>query len=272
MTNKINLLLVGAGKMGGAMLQRWETFSLCDCIYTVDPAQVSSQNHRVMSLDDLPHDFKPDTVVFAVKPQTLPDIISSYRAYAESGAVMLSIAAGKTVSFFENALGENAKVIRAMPNTPASVGKGITVAIANKNVTAREKEQASALLGAVGDVLWIEDESQMNAVTALSGSGPAYVFLLMEVMAEAGKRLGLDANMAEKLARQTVIGSAALAEVSPDIDSSTLRNNVTSPGGTTAAALAVLMRRGDNLQTLFDDALKAAHDRSFDLMTAKETN
>jgi len=151
-----------------------------------------------------------------------------------------------------------------MPNTPASIGEGITVAYANANVSPTQKMQAEALLESVGDALWVENEALLNPVTALSGSGPAYVFLLIEALAKAGQSIGLEPAMAEKLARQTVIGSAALAKASPEVSAAQLRENVTSPGGTTAAALAVLMAE-PGLQKLMTQALDAATKRAEEL-------
>ena len=172
--------------------------------------------------------------------------------------------AGKGIEFFEDNLGRQSSVVRCMPNTPASIGEGVTVACPNYHVTDAQREQAESLIGAVGEMLWVEEESLLDPVTALSGSGPAYVFLLMEVMAEAGKKLGLDPKMADKLARKTVIGSAALAAQNKRQSPARLRQNVTSPGGTTAAALEVLM--GDEgIQKIFDKALKAAKERAEEL-------
>jgi pyrroline-5-carboxylate reductase len=253
----LNVLLVGYGKMGGALAQRWQAQRICTELVIVDP--VSS---KIKSARDLPAGFKPQVIVFAVKPQALAEMAPDYKAYA--GALFLSIAAGKPIAFFEKHLGAGAKIIRSMPNTPAAIGKGITVACANKNVSGAEKDQAAKLLGAVGEVLWVEKESLLNPVTALSGSGPAYLFLLIETLTKAGVHLGLEAGMAEKLARQTVIGSAALAEAEAATPALTLRQNVTSPGGTTEAALKTLMAH-PGIQELFDRALKAATKRAEEL-------
>ena len=251
----MNVLLVGCGRMGGALAQRWQALKICRQLVIVDP---------VTSSKEIPVGFKPQVIVFAVKPQILGDMIGDYRSFAAEGALVVSIVTGKLVTFFEKHLGAGAKIIRSMPNTPAAIGKGITVATANRNVSAVEKEQAAALLGAVGEVLWVDKESLLDPVTALSGSGPAYVFLLIEAMAKAGIHIGLDPAMAEKLARQTVIGSAALAEASPDVSAAKLRENVTSPNGTTQAALDVLMR-SSGLQELFNQALAAAAKRAEEL-------
>ena len=255
----LNVLLVGCGKMGSALAERWQERRICRELVIVEPT-----SQKIKSFKDVPAGFKPQVVVFAVKPQTLPDTVKDYQAFAQQGALIVSIAAGKPVSFFETHLGAKTKIVRAMPNTPASIGKGITVAYANKNVSAAEKEQASALLAAVGEILWVDQEKLLNPVTALSGSGPAYVFLLIETLTKAGIHIGLDPAMAEKLARQTVIGSAALAEASADISAAKLRENVTSPGGTTQAALEVLMGQ-KGIQEVFDRALAAATKRAEEL-------
>ena len=239
--------------MGGALAQRWQTEH---ALIIVDP--ISSQ---IKSFKEIPAGFKPQVIVFAVKPQALAETVQDYKAYA--GALFISIAAGKPISFFESQLGTTAKIIRSMPNTPAAIGKGITVACANKNVSAAEKEQAAKLLRAVGEVLWAEKESLLNPVTALSGSGPAYIFLLIETLTKAGLHIGLEENMAEKLARQTVIGSAALAAADP-ASAADLRKNVTSPNGTTEAALKVLMAE-PGIQELFNRALNAATVRAEEL-------
>ncbi len=253
----MNVLLVGSGKMGGALAQRWQAAKICNELVIVDP--VSS---KIKSFKDIPAGFKPQVIVFAVKPQALAGMVQDYKAYA--GALFVSIAAGKPIAFFEKHLGASAKIIRSMPNTPAAIGKGITVACANKNVSGAEKDQAAKLLGAVGEVLWVEKEQLLNPVTALSGSGPAYIFLLIETLTKAGIHVGLEAGMAEKLARQTVIGSAALAEEEASTPAVTLRQNVTSPGGTTEAALKTLMAH-PGIQELFDRALKAATKRAEEL-------
>ena len=205
----------------------------------------------------------PEIVVLAVKPQSMDGVLPDLKRFADTGSVFLSIAAGKTLKYFASHLGPGAKVVRAMPNTPAAVRQGITVATPSKAVSAAEKKRCHALLEAVGQVLWVEDEALMDPVTALSGSGPAYVFLLVEAMAAAGAKLGLSAEMAMQLARATVAGSGELLRQSSE-PASQLRVNVTSPGGTTAEALKVLMA-ADGIQTVFDKALAAASRRSKEL-------
>lgn len=261
----INLLLVGCGKMGQALLDRWIERHLCAQVYVIEPAAIRADVPHVQLLGDLPYSYKPDVIVFAVKPQVLPDMLGPYKRFADMGTLFLSIAAGKPVPFFEEHLGDTAAIVRAMPNTPAAIGAGMTVACTNAAVSEIQKKQAQVLLSAAGDFLWVDDEKLLDPVTALSGSGPAYVFLLIEAMAAAGEKLGLDPATSARLARQTVIGSAALAQESPDIPASELRENVTSPGGTTAAALSVLMDGNNGLQQLFERALAAAALRAAEL-------
>jgi pyrroline-5-carboxylate reductase len=189
--------------------------------------------------------------------------LSDLRRFVDEGAVFLSIAAGKTLTYFARHLGVTAKVVRAMPNTPAAVRQGISVACAANGVSANEKKKCEGLLEAVGQALWVDDETLMDPVTALSGSGPAYVFLLVEAMAAAGAKLGLAPDMAMQLARATVAGSGELLRQSAE-PAGQLRVNVTSPGGTTAEALKVLMA-ADGLQPIFDKALAAASRRSKEL-------
>ncbi|MFN7113367.1 MAG: pyrroline-5-carboxylate reductase [Alphaproteobacteria bacterium] len=261
----MNLLLVGCGKMGQALLARWIDLHLCADIHVIEPAAIDAPVTHVHKLEDLPDSCKPDVIIFAVKPQVLPDMTAAYKKFVPQGAVFISIAAGKPISFFENQLGADAAIVRAMPNTPAAIGQGMTVACANAAVTAAQKKQTEVLLSAVGDFVWVPEEKLLDPVTALSGSGPAYVFLLIEAMAAAAEKIGLEPAMAARLARQTVIGSAALALETPDTSAASLRENVTSPGGTTAAALAVLMRGDGGMQSLFDDALAAAAKRAEEL-------
>ena len=258
----MRVLLAGCGKMGGALLQRWEERDLCEKILVVEPFEVSTTSTRIKDAKDIPADFAPDIIVLAVKPQVLPDVMPAYQRFADQ-ACFVSIAAGKPVSFFEGALGSNAAIVRCMPNTPSAIGKGMTVGYANLHCTDVQKSHAATLLGAVGDMLWVEDEQLLTPVTALSGSGPAYVFYLIEAMTTAGIKTGLAPDIAARLARQTVIGAACLAEAETDTPPAKLRENVTSPGGTTAAALEVLMR-GD-MQDVFNEALAAAAKRAEEL-------
>ena len=258
------LLLVGCGKMGGAMLEGWLARGLAASdVIVAEPAEAlrPKKVKGVASTAEVSE--TPEIVVLAVKPQSMDGVLPDMKRFADSGSVFLSIAAGKTLKYFAGHLGASAKIVRSMPNTPAAVRQGITVATPSPGVSAAEKKRCHELLEAVGQVLWVEDEALMDPVTALSGSGPAYVFLLVEAMAAAGAKLGLSAEMAMQLARATVAGSGELLKQSAE-PATQLRINVTSPGGTTAEALKVLMA-DDGIQPVFDKALAAASRRSKEL-------
>lgn len=258
------VLLVGCGRMGSALLEGWIAQGFDPkAIVVVEPGRLPDGVCGVADAKDIPDSFKPSVVLLAVKPQMMDAVLPSYVRYAEH-ALFLSIAAGRTLASFERVLGANASVVRTMPNTPAAVGRGITVACANRMATSLQKARAEELLSAVGEVGWVEDEALIDAVTAVSGSGPAYVFLLAETLAKAGEKAGLAPELARQLARATVAGSGELLYRS-ELAASTLRENVTSPGGTTAAALAVLMAEGGGLQDLMDKAVAAAARRSREL-------
>ena len=260
-----NLLLVGCGKMGGALLQGWLDRDVNMRVTVIEPSAGFDRFSGlpnvagVASLAGLPADYAPEVVVFAVKPQILGDITQSYRRFVSPKTVFLSIAAGKTIRFFQGHLGDEAAIVRAMPNTPCAIGRGVTVLCANSQATPEHCEISEVLMRAGGKVAWVPTESLMDAVTALSGSGPAYVFQLIETMAEAGVRLGLSIDLAMELARETVAGAGELARRATE-PVSDLRKAVTSPGGTTQAALEVL-RAPEGIQPLFDRALRAAADR-----------
>jgi len=261
------LLLVGAGKMGGAMLEGWLALGLAaDKIAVLEPqptSDIAALAGRGLRLNPAPRDIgEASAIVVAVKPQTAPEAMPSLKPFVGGSTVAVSIMAGRTLRFLEGAL-PRAALVRAMPNTPAAIGRGITVAVANARVSPLQRELVHALLSAVGAVEWVEDEALMDAVTALSGSGPAYVFLLAEAMARAGAAAGLPPALAATLARATVAGSGELLQRSP-LDAATLRQNVTSPGGTTAAALEVLMGK-DGLEPLMIRAIAAATKRSREL-------
>jgi pyrroline-5-carboxylate reductase len=265
------ILLVGCGKMGGALLAGWFERGVNSAnVRVVEPASALAaeikRRHGVDAFASpaaLPRDFSPDVVVFAVKPQGMDEIVPAYRNFAAHGAVILSIAAGKTIASFARHLGAEAAIVRSMPNTPAAVRRGITVACPNAHVSKVQREVCQGLLEAVGEVAWVTEEALLDPVTAESGSGPAYVFLLMECLAEAGVAAGLPRDLADRLARATVIGSAELARLSTDPPAK-LRENVTSPGGTTAAALEVLMGK-NGLAELMTRAVAAATRRSREL-------
>ena len=258
------LVLLGAGKMGSAMLAGWLARGLDPRKLTVlEPQPVNSikaLTRRGVALNPKGRLPTARALIIAVKPQSAPEAVSTLKPFIGKSTLALSIMAGRTLSFLEQALPPGTAIVRAMPNTPASIGRGITVACPNGKVSARQRRLASDLLAAAGTVEWIADETLMDAVTALSGSGPAYVFLLAEALARAGVAAGLPQRLADKLARETVAGSGELLHRSP-LPAATLRENVTSPGGTTAAALDVLMA-GDGLAPLLRKAVAAATERS----------
>jgi len=214
-------------------------------------------------LEDLPPDLDPEVVVFAIKPQQMASVAPHYRRFAKPQTLFVSIAAGTPIRFFEGSLGADAAIVRAMPNTPAAIGQGITVVCPNKRTTKAQLRLAQALLQAVGEVLAVDDEALIDPVTAVSGSGPAYVFLLIEAMADAGVAAGLPRDLAARLALVTVAGAGQLALKSGE-PPATLRENVTSPGGTTFAALQVLMAKG-GLTDLMTEAIAAATRRGREL-------
>ncbi|MSP52283.1 MAG: pyrroline-5-carboxylate reductase [Alphaproteobacteria bacterium] len=264
------ILLVGAGKMGAALLKGWlDTGISCADIAAVEPhepTRIGAARRGIgvsVAPDALGLGYQPDVVVFAVKPQSMDAVVPAYAAYKRKGVVFLSIAAGKPISYFETKLGRDAAIVRAMPNTPAAVGRGFSVLTANRNVDVAGQGRAAELLAAVGEVAWVQDEALMDAVTATSGSGPAYVFYLIECLAKAGAVAGLPADLALRLARSTIAGAGELARLDP-APAAELRRNVTSPGGTTEAALKILMGEG-GLETLMIRVVAAAADRSREL-------
>jgi pyrroline-5-carboxylate reductase len=261
------LLLVGAGKMGAAMLEGWLALGIDPkSVVVLEPqpaAEISALTARGLRLNPAPADIGvASAIVIAIKPQVAPEVVPTLKPYANASTVAVSIMAGRTLRFLEGAL-PDAALIRAMPNTPAAIGRGITVAVPTARVTAAQRELVHTLLTAIGAVEWVGDEALMDAVTAVSGSGPAYIFLLAECMARAGVAAGLPAELSERLARATVAGSGELLNRSP-LSAATLRQNVTSPGGTTAAALEVLMGK-DGLDALMTKAIAAATRRGREL-------
>ncbi|MGR3662679.1 MAG: pyrroline-5-carboxylate reductase [Paracoccaceae bacterium] len=259
------LVLLGCGKMGSAMLQGWLADGLpVASVWVLDPFP----SDWLKSLDglhlntDLPE--APAIVLIAVKPQMMGEALPLLRALGNGKSLFLSVAAGTPISAYEAVLGNKTPIVRAMPNTPAAIGKGITALVGNSQVNAAQLDLAEALMSAVGETVRLDDEGQMDGVTAVSGSGPAYVFHLIETMAAAGVAEGLPAELAMRLAKVTVAGAGALAQAA-DEDPAQLRVNVTSPGGTTAAALNVLMDESDGFPGLLGKAVKAAADRSREL-------
>jgi pyrroline-5-carboxylate reductase len=260
------IALAGAGKMGGAMLTGWLAQGLDPKrVVVIEPHPSAGINALAAKGVRLNPSAKQvgevDTLVVAVKPQSFREAGAALKPFTGPSTLVVSIMAGTTIASLEAVCGGS--VVRAMPNTPAAIGRGITVAVAAKSVSAAQRATADALLRATGSVEWVVKESLMDAVTAVSGSGPAYVFLLAEELARAGVEAGLPEELATKLARETVAGSGELLHRS-DLASATLRQNVTSPGGTTAAALDVLM--GPNgMHALLTRAVAAATQRSKDL-------
>ena len=258
------LVLLGCGKMGSAMLKGWLDAGLAPDVVTVIEPRPSDWllSTGVTLSTELPSD--PAVVIVAVKPQMVGEALPSLKSLGNGETVFLSIAAGTTLATFETLLGASTPIIRAMPNTPAAVGRGITAIYGNAAVSGEALALGERLLSVVGQTVRLEREADMDAVTAVSGSGPAYVFHLIETMAEAGRAEGLAPDLAMQLAKATVAGAGALAEASEE-DPGQLRVNVTSPNGTTAAALEVLMDETSGFPALLARAVRAAADRSREL-------
>jgi pyrroline-5-carboxylate reductase len=263
------LVLVGAGKMGGAMLEGWlKGGAEASRIVALDPSpppevRAVIESAGVRLNPDVSTIRDAEVVIIAVKPQLMEDVLPGVVSLKGSKPLILSVAAGKTIASFERHFGADAAVIRTIPNTPAAVGRGITAMAANPNVSPAQMALARTLLEAVGEVVTVENEAMIDAVTAVSGSGPAYVFYLTECLAAAGEKVGLPKDLAMQLARATVAGAGELMRQS-GTEAATLRQNVTSPKGTTYAALQVLMAE-DGMQPLFDNAIDAATKRSREL-------
>ncbi len=262
------LILVGCGKMGTAMLRGWVAARAASRFLVVEPAGMPPGLDTAAGVawhataETLPDDVIPDAVVFAVKPQVADEVVPPYRRWTRPGTLFVSIVAGKTLAGLSRHLGP-AAIVRTMPNTPAAIGRGITVACASPLVTGAQRRLCDQLLAAIGESAWVEEEGLLDPVTAVSGSGPAYVFLMIEALARAGEAEGLPADLALRLACSTVAGSGELARLSPESPAQ-LRENVTSPGGTTRAALDVLMA-ADGLGPLISRAVAAAAARSREL-------
>ena len=260
------IVLAGAGKMGGAMLSGWLARGLdASNVAVIEPfpsEEISALVGKGVRLNPPSANVgNVAALVIALKPQMFAEAGPQLRPLITSSTLLVSIMAGITIGSIAGVCGGS--VVRAMPNTPAAIGRGITVAVADTNVSAAQRDTADALLRAIGSVEWTGDETLMDAVTAVSGSGPAYVFLLAEQLARAGVEAGLPAELAAKLARETVAGAGELLHRS-DLDAATLRRNVSSPGGTTVAALEVLMGEG-GMQSLLTRAVAAATRRSREL-------
>ena len=261
----ISLALIGCGKMGQALLTGWLKNNP-DYEFTViqpDPLPDNYPQDGYNYYTELPANKSFDIIVFAVKPQILNQVIKSYSSAVHESTLILSIAAGKDIKSFEKFFGSEQPIIRIMPNTPASIGEGISALIGNNAVTEKQKELATNLFETCGTTLWLDHENQMDAVTAVSGSGPAYLFYMIEALTYAAETAGIETEKAQKLARQTIIGAAALAKAESDTSPETLRENVTSPGGTTEAGLSVLM--GGTFKKALTKTVLAAKARSEEL-------
>lgn len=258
------LVLVGCGHMGHAMLVPWVKARAAENIFVVTPRLESLSGLEARGVthvpfpQNLPPHVQPDVVVFAVKPQIAADVVPAYRSF--SGALFLSVIAGKKLGFYETLLDEKARLIRAMPNLPAKVGKGATLLAAGAHATESDKQNAQKLLGSLGMASWLPDENMMDAATALSGCGPAYFYLLADVLGSAGVQCGLPADLAAQLARQTLLGSAALWDAQNE-SAAMLYQSIAVKGGMTEAALAVL-QDNNQLQELMRKALDTAIERA----------
>jgi pyrroline-5-carboxylate reductase len=264
------VVLAGCGNMGYAMLSGWlksGRLAAAD-VWVVEPNETLRRRaaelgtHAMATSDALSAGLSPTLVVLAVKPQVMREVVAGYKRFADGQTTFLSIAAGTQIATLEESLG-NVPIVRCMPNTPAAIGRGMMVTVANGLVTDTTRDFVNGLLSASGEVTSVDDEALMDAVTAVSGSGPAYVFHFIEALTEAGKKAGLQPDTASLLAVQTVYGAASLAAESHE-DPGTLRQRVTSPNGTTAAALSVLMAE-DRLKKLVGQAVEAARLRSIEL-------
>lgn len=265
---KRSVLLIGCGNMGFAMMRGWISMNPSLKVLVVEPAEdlrIRARSQGAQAKADI-SDFtnhSPDIVVIAVKPHQVPKVAKQCAPFVAGGAIICSVAAGISIREIANGLPDDAAIVRCMPNTPASIGEGVMALCANPAVSHQQSEQIGALFSSSGEVIWIEDEAKMDAVTAISGSGPAYVFYFIEAMEEAGVALGLPRDTASKLALKTVAGSGRLAATS-DTRPRDLRVAVTSPAGTTAAALEIL-QGSDRLKSLIREAATAARDRSIEL-------
>ena len=258
------LVLLGCGKMGSAMLAGWLEGGLPPAsVWVIDPNPSDWLRAQGVHINtDLPD--APAIVLVAVKPQMMREALPVLAALGQGETLFVSVAAGTPISFYEQVLGQGTPIVRAMPNTPAAIGRGITALIGNESASAAQVDLAETLLGAVGQTVRLDSEAQIDAVTGVSGSGPAYVFHLIETMAAAGEAQGLAPDLAMKLARATVAGAGALAEEAEESPAQ-LRVNVTSPNGTTQAALEVLMDPETGFPTLLNNAVGAATRRSREL-------
>ena len=272
----IEMLLVGCGSMGGALLKRWVHHKLGDGHVTVvTPHEESINSYRehtrvtwVSTPEDLSFEYKPDIIVFAVKPQILADVLPHYIRYTLEGVPCVTIAAGKELQFYEKYLGQQVSLVRVMPNLASEYGLGMTAAIANPNVRNEDIAMVDDLFTAAGKVLWLEDEALFHSVTSVSGCGPAYLYLLTQSLEEAARHVGVPDEMAKVLARQTIVGAGALLEHSED-SAEILKKRVASPGGVTEVALKVLENPTKGMVTLMKEALRTATEHSQEMAKGK---
>ena len=265
------LILAGCGNMGGALLNGWLASGLSrDAVFIVDPvmAEAGSAPAGVRCfgrVEDLP-DCSPAMVMLAVKPQIMEGVAAGYVDMVRaSGAAVISIAAGVGMSSYQHWFGADTPIIRVMPNTPSAVGAGMSLLLKNAAVSDELATLSEVMLAAVGTSIWVSAEGQIDAMVGVTGSGPAYVFLLMECIAAAAEKTGLTPEQAKLAARQTVLGAALLAENQPDVEPAELRRRVTSPGGVTQAALDILMAEGRGLPDLFPEAMESGERRNAEL-------
>lgn len=263
---KTTITLIGCGNMGGSLLRGWLKSDLTWHYHVIKPNPLAPEFEKSgVTYSNAPDATlkKSDIVVMAVKPQKMKDVLNEVKSFIKPDALVISIAAGWSLANFENILGPAQPIIRTLPNLPTAIGKGLTIAIQNKNATPAHKKEVENLFGCVGKLDWLKDEAMMNAATVVSGAGPAFIFHMAEVLAKAGENNGVPPELARATAIQTLIGAAALMEARPETPPETLRENVTSPGGITAAALKILMN--GELQKLYDDAVAAAAKRGDEL-------
>lgn len=271
----MNVILIGCGKMGSALLRGWLANNIVDNVYAVKPSDLqkefkgNNKIHHFRSVQDLPVTATDaDIALLSVKPQMMDEVSKQLKDKISANTLILSVATGKTISSCENSFGKSQPIVRSMPNTPSAVGKGMTVAVANKNISEVQKQQVEQLFKASGSFKWTQDENDINKVAAISGSGPAYIFLITEILAQVGKASGLDPAIALELARQTIIGAAALLEAEGNKKTpEELRNEVTSPGGSTAEAIKKFTEN-DVLKTIFENAINAAIIKNIELGTS----
>jgi len=258
------ILLIGAGRMGSALLKGWTRKKIgpIEIVEPDPPPGLKKLAKRAKLHRELPN-IAPAACVVALKPQVLKTKAAALKPIAESGALMISIAAGTSIKSLAKAWGPKARIVRAMPNTPGAIGRGITALYASPKCSAKDRALAENLLSALGEIVWLKRETLIDAATAVSGSGPAYVFLLVEAMTAAAEAQGLPRDAAEKLARATIAGAGALLDAGKR-DAAQLRRDVTSPGGTTEAALKILMAK-DGLNALMAQAIAAARKRADEL-------